>query len=190
RALTDVAVDALAVETGQPLGITGQIQAVQWGALSVAGLLVGSLGGYVAQHGLLGPMFQGCALLATVSLLAVTLLVREPRHAGRPRENLRAAVQQILSGRRPISLLAAAGFLFLWNFNPFSNNVLQSYATEELGFSEQFYGHLSSLQSAASIAACLAYPIYCRRFPLAWLLHGCIVTGILSTLCYWLLRDA
>jgi hypothetical protein len=35
-AMTDVVIDALAVETGQPLGLTGQMQSVQWGAMSLA----------------------------------------------------------------------------------------------------------------------------------------------------------
>ena len=81
-------------------------------------------------------------------------------------------------------------FLFLWNFNPFSSNVLQDYMTKELRFSEQFYGHLGSVQSAAQIVACLAYFWYCRRVPLGWLVHWSIVAGILSTLTYWLVSDA
>src|SRR5688572_16596493 len=40
-AFTDVVVDALAVEIGQPLGLTGQMQSVQWGAMSAATILGG-----------------------------------------------------------------------------------------------------------------------------------------------------
>src|SRR6266436_647075 len=138
-AMTDVVIDALAVETGQPRGITGNIQSVQWFALSVAGLLVGFGGGYIAEHQLQRPMFVGCGLLALVSLLVVLLIVREPRHSPRPRDNVIAAWNQIRSGRRLPVLLSAAAFLFLWNFNPFSSNVLQQYMTEELRFGEQFY---------------------------------------------------
>jgi BT1 family len=189
-AMTDVVVDALAVQRGQPLKITGQIQSVQWGALSVAGLIIGSLGGFVAQHGLQQAMFVGCGLLSLASLAVVLLLVREPRNVAWPAESLRQAAKQLWSGRQLAALLATAAFLFLWNFNPFSNNVLQEYATKELHLSEQFYGHLTSIQAAAEIAACLAYFGYCRRVRLQWLVHGSIVAGIASTLCYWLLRDA
>jgi Na+/melibiose symporter-like transporter len=188
-ALTDIAIDALAVETGQPLGITGQIQSIQWAALSVAGLLVGTLGGYVAERGLLGPLLQGSALLAAASTVAVICLVREPPQAGQPRAALGRAVEQLRSGRCVASLAAIAAFLFFWNFNPFSNNVLQSYMSEDLGYSEQLYGHLTSVQSAASAVACVAYAIYCRRLSLTGLVHGSIVAGIVSTLCYWLLRE-
>ena len=37
-------------------------------------------------------------------------------------------------------MLAAAAFLLLWNFNPFSLTVQQLYVTGELELSEQFYG--------------------------------------------------
>src|SRR6478672_1523595 len=62
-AMTDVVTDGLAVETAQPLNATGQIQAAQWMALSVAGLIVGSLGGFIVQHHLQRSMLLGCGVL-------------------------------------------------------------------------------------------------------------------------------
>jgi Na+/melibiose symporter-like transporter len=188
-AFTDVVVDALAVEVGQPLGITGQIQSVQWGAISLAAVLTGSAGGFVAARGLLRPTFWLCSAMALVSLAVVLLVVREPKHEA-PRENLRLAWGQIRQNRRWAMLVAAAAFLFLWNFNPFSSNVLQQYMTEELNLGEQFYGHSLSVMAAAQTAACIAYYFYCRRVPFGWLVHGSIAAGIVSSLCYWLLWDA
>jgi hypothetical protein len=184
-AMTDVVVDGLAVETGQPLGITGRIQSVQWGALSIAQLLVGALGGYVAQHHLQRPMFIACGCLALGSLAVVLVGVTEPRQAARPRDNARLAWRQLVAGRKLPQLLTAAAFLFLWNFNPFSSTVLQDYATHELRFTQQFYGQLTSVQAAGMIAGCLGYWQYCRRVPLGWLVHGAIIAGIVGTLAYW-----
>jgi predicted MFS family arabinose efflux permease len=189
-AMTDVVIDALAVETGQPRGITGQIQSVQWFALSVAGVLAGVGGGFVAQHGLQRPMFVVCGLLALGSLAVVLFTVREPPDTNPTRQRgVLAARQELSYAHRLWPLLCAAAFLFLWNFNPFSSNVLQEYATKELGFSEQAFGTLLTIQSVGMIAGCLSYGWYCRRVPFGWLVHGSIVAGILSTLGYWLLRD-
>jgi BT1 family len=44
-ALGDVMVDALMVEKGQPLGLTGRFQSIQWAAANAALLLTGVLGG-------------------------------------------------------------------------------------------------------------------------------------------------
>src|SRR5689334_6640202 len=50
-AFNDVLTDAMMVENGKPLGLTGAFQAIQWGALNVATVLVGIIGGYFAQQG-------------------------------------------------------------------------------------------------------------------------------------------
>src|SRR6266568_1361545 len=52
-AFTDVLVDALMVENGKPLGLTGAFQSVQWAAITTATVIVGVLGGYLAEHRLL-----------------------------------------------------------------------------------------------------------------------------------------
>lgn len=189
-AMTDVVIDALAVETGQPLQLTGQFQSVQWGTMSVASILAGSLGGFIAQNGLLKPAFLACGLLAGLSLVVVGLTVHEPRRKHLPADNLRLAWKSLTTGRRLLILLTAGAYLFLWNFNPFSSNVLKHYSTEVLQLSEQFYGNLSSIQAAAGIVSCVVYGLICRRVPFGWLIHGSIVAGILSTLCYWPMHDA
>lgn len=188
-AMTDVAMDALAVETGQPLGITGQIQSVQWAALSLGSFLAGVLGGLAAQYHWQRQMFLTCGVLAMFSLTVVLLVVREPRNNARPRENLRLAWRQLLGEGRLATLLSVSAFLFLWSFNPFSTNVQQEYFTKELGLSEVFYGSLISIQGVGMVVACLAYGWYCRKVSLTALIHLAIVTGVASTLTYWLVHD-
>ena len=61
--------------------------------------------------------------------------------------------------------------------------------TERLDFSDQFYGETLSLQAIGSVAASLAYGLYCRRVRFGVLLHTAIVLGIASTLAYWSLDD-
>jgi len=189
-ATTDVVVDALAVEKGQPLGLTGQFQSVQWGAISVAQIIGGTLAGFIAQHRLLGPAFVGFGILSLASLTVVLLAVREPRHVRPPVENLRQAWNQLRSGRRLVVLFVVALYLFFWNFNPFSANVQQHYSTKVLGLSEQFYGNLYSIQGITQVLSAIAYFFLCRRIPLGWLLHGSIVCGVLMTLCYLPMHDA
>jgi MFS family permease len=62
-ALGDVIVDALMVEKGQPLGLTGRFQSIQWTAANAALLLTGVLGGYVAQERLQSLAFALCGVL-------------------------------------------------------------------------------------------------------------------------------
>jgi MFS family permease len=46
----DVAVDSVACVEGKVTNNTGQIQAIQWGAITVASIIVGLGGGYIAEH--------------------------------------------------------------------------------------------------------------------------------------------
>jgi len=128
--------------------------------------------------------------LSILSLMVVLVVVREPRHSRQPGENLRQAWQQLTSGHKIAILISVGLYLFLWNFNPFSGNVLQHYSTKVLGLSQQFYGNLSSIQGFTQVLACAAYFFVCRRIPFHWLIHASIACGILSTLCYWPMHDA
>ncbi len=49
-AMKDVAVDGIMVEEGQRLGITGKIQSIQWGSLTLATVITGIAGGWIAEH--------------------------------------------------------------------------------------------------------------------------------------------
>jgi hypothetical protein len=68
-AFGDVLVDALMIETGQPLGLTGRLQSAQWTAANAAMLLTGVVGGYVSAIGRPDGALLFCAALWGVSLL-------------------------------------------------------------------------------------------------------------------------
>lgn len=185
-AFSDVVVDALMVHVGQPRGITGRLQSAQWAAMYSAAIVTGTVGGYISQSGLQPLGFSVCGMAALVTLSVAVFAVNErpqPRPAG-----FRKALLEFAQAVKSPIVLGVGGFLFLWNFNPFSSSVLQSHMTGAMGLSEQFYGHLHSCQAAASVLACLCYARYCRRVRRDLLIHASIVLGIASTLAYWGMR--
>src|SRR2546422_697842 len=95
-AFTDVLTDALMVENGRPRGLTGAFQSVQWACITLASVLVGELGGNLAE---------------TRSLRAALLLAALAAVAG----VVGAAIYAPLSRRMPlkhiINLSIAAGVL-------------------------------------------------------------------------------
>ncbi|MBI4588899.1 MAG: hypothetical protein HY725_08655, partial [Candidatus Rokubacteria bacterium] len=78
-AFTDVLTDAMMVENGQRLGLTGPFQAVQWAAISVASMLVGVGGGWLAQRAPLSVTFFLSSLFPLVSFAMALWAIREPR---------------------------------------------------------------------------------------------------------------
>ena len=129
-AFSDVVIDALMVEEGQPRGITGRLQGVQWAAIYAATILTGVLGGYLSQCIIcseLGYLIAGLCMVA--SFVLVLLVVREPRrdvlamttcNAGGEKFS-HATGRDLLKGLGNPGILAIGAFIFLWNFNPFSS---------------------------------------------------------------------
>lgn len=172
----DVAADGLMVDQGRRLGVTGRLQAIQWGALYTAAMVAAWWGGYLNQHRLHAVAYAVCAAMALMTLAAASL-VREPPGVAP------AAAQG--AGSWP-ALAAMAAFLFLWSFNPFSNAVLQLHATTAWQISPAGYGQMTAMLAAGSVAACAAYGLYCRALSHRLLVHLSIVLGIASTLAYQL----
>jgi predicted MFS family arabinose efflux permease len=184
---TDVITDALMVENGKRVGLTGAFQSVQWGALGAASILVGVGGGYLAERRAFAAAFALVACFPVVSFLMAVFVVREPP----ARPNLEgfgetwSAVRQAL-GRR--DLWAVAGFTFFWAFSPSFGPAFFYYQTDVLGFSQTFIGVLSSLGAAASIAGAWAYARLSRTFSLKRLIVWAIGGGALGMLAYLVYR--
>jgi len=203
-AFSDVVIDALMVEKGQPLGLTGQLQSIQWGSMYAATVLAGSLGGWMTQHHRQELGFLVCGLGALVSLVAALLWLRDdpPRTpevsarnehsetltdaAGLRNSDFRARLRTMRRTLTSPQFLIIAAFLFLWNFNPFSSTIQQLHLTQQLQLTEQQYGHTVSLFSIGAIGACAVYGLVCRSIPARWLIHLAITGGVFSTLAYLL----
>ena len=182
-AFGDVVIDALMIQRGQPYGWTGELQAVQWSAMFAAMALTGVLGGYLSQHELEHVGFAICGGACLVAAV-VSLLVREER-ATTKRGGRAVHAGMLRAACRLPALQAAAVFLLLWNFNPFSTSVLHVYMTRELGFSQQFYGNTMTITAVASMAGAVLYGLVRTRVSFRLLLHFAIALGIASTAAYW-----
>ncbi len=180
---TDVLTDALMVENGKPLGLTGTFQSVQWAALSASSILVGVAGGYLAEHRAFGAAFALVACFPLISLLMAWLVVQEPP----ARPNLEglgetwAALRQA-TGRRDLWLVA--GFIFFWAFSPSFGPAFFYYQTDTLHFSQTLIGALASLGAAASIAGAWVYARLARRFPLKRVIVWSIGAGTVGSVAY------
>jgi MFS family permease len=192
-AFTDVVADALMIEKGQPLGLTGRLQSIQWGALYSAGLITGVLGGWLSQTNHESWGFLICGSLTVVTLLCAIFLVDEEKTATKvDRGGAKAALVALWKAARSPLVLSVGGYLFLWNWNPFSAAVLYEHFTEVLKLggaeAELFYGKTVSVIAVGSIAACVLYAFICRALSPKVMVHGSIVLGVVATLLYWGVR--
>jgi MFS family permease len=186
-AFGDVLVDALMVEVGQPRGLTGRLQSVQWSAVNVALLLTGVVGGYLADLDRMNVAFLLCALLWAASFVLAYRFAREAPPAAQPSgRQIRASLLHALG--RP-GLVTLGAILFLWSFNPLWVSVLYLHMTQTLAFDEQTYGNTYSTFSAGSVVASLGYGFYCRRVRIGTLLSASIAAGLFANIVYWHLQS-
>src|SRR5262245_14580933 len=127
-AFSDVVIDAMMIAAGQPRGMTGRLQSIQWSSMYAATILTGVAGGALRQWGMQQAGFLIAGISCAISLLAVLFLVRERRHAAGQRAAASSVECGVTAGEaispshaigemwqtvREPSILAIGAFLFL-----------------------------------------------------------------------------
>ena len=187
-AFTDVMTDALMVEHGRPLGLTGAFQSVQWAAIYLASMAVGLVGGRLAETRNLRAAFAIASIFPLITFVMALAFVRErPQVAGAATfEETRAAIKNAL-GQRDVWVVA--GFIFFYTFSPSFGPALLYYQTDVLKFSQTFIGTLTALGSMAAVVGAFIYAPLSRRVALKWLVVTAIGIAVVGTLAYLFYRD-
>jgi MFS family permease len=182
-AFTDVLTDALMVQHGRTLGLTGAFQSVQWAAVYGASILVGVVGGYLAARRGLSPAFLVAACFPLVSFAMALAFVHEPRQA-RDAAAFRETWHAIRDAFRERTIWLVAGFVFFFVFSPSFGPALLYYQTDVLGFGQQFIGVLGAIGSAGAILGALTYAPLSRARRLRDLVNLSIGLAAAGTLVY------
>jgi predicted MFS family arabinose efflux permease len=188
-AFTDVLTDAIMVESGRPLGLTGAFQSVQWACITLASVLVGELGGQLAESRSLRTSLVLAACFPLMSLSMALTFVREtPARASREAflETWRA-IRAALASRE---IWLVAGFIFFFWFSPSFGPAFLYYQTDTLGFSQHFIGRLAALGAMSGVVGAVLYAPLSRRLSLKIIMHISIALGTLSVLSYLFYRGA
>jgi MFS family permease len=186
-AFTDVLVDALMVEAGRPLGLTGAFQSVQWATIYGATILVGIVGGYFAERRDLHSTFAVAACFPLISfVMAVAFIAEAPARADR--EGFRRTALAIREALGERDVWVVGGFILFWTFSPSFGPAFLYYQTDVLGFSQQFIGVLSALGAVGFMLGAFIYAPLSRRVPLRRLIVWSIGGAIAGTLAYLVYR--
>jgi MFS family permease len=187
-AFTDVLTDALMVENGQRLGLTGPFQAVQWASISFASILVGVGGGWLAQRKLISITFLIATVFPLITLAMAIFMIREP-HVETGKDQFRNTWMAIRGAIGSRMLWIVAGFIFFYNFSPSFGPALVYYATDKLHFSKILLGTLDSLSYASGMVGTAVYFAFSKSLPFKRLIHFAIAAGVIATLAYFGYRD-
>lgn len=183
-AYNDVLSDALMVENGKLHNLTGAFQSVQWIAITAASILVGLLGGFFAEHRDLQTAFAVAAIFPFTVLLMAAFFVREKKYVHSGPAAFQETWLALRQGFGERSVWLVAAFIFLFNFSPSFGPAFFYYKTDTLGFSQQYIGILSSIDSATSIIGAMIYASMSRTAPLRRLINIAIGLSVITLLAY------
>jgi MFS family permease len=191
-AFRDVATDGIMCVEGKEANECGRIQAIQWTSITVAGIIVGLIGGYIADH----YNYQ----LAYLTLIPIYLLIigivlkyktTQPLNQQLEKicvEQIKVPVwQTILSYKELFTnkrFLVGCLFVFLYNFNPSFGTPLSFIERDVFKWSGTFMSLLGALGSAIGIIGSILYFKFGKRINITKVLYWSVFLGALTTLSY------
>jgi len=179
-AIRDVGVDGVMCVEGKKANITGKIQSVQWGFITVASVMTGFVGGYLAEH----YNYQvGYLILIPIYLfiIAIVMKYKPSKVVTKNDNNLLQTLKELFTDKR---LLLICLFLFLYKFSPAFGTPLTFILKDKFMWSKQFIGTLDTISAAVGLIGAFLYFHYSKRLNLRkWLIASVFVVAIV-TLCY------
>jgi len=179
-AVRDVAVDGVMCVEGKKAKITGRIQSLQWGFLTVASVITGFLGGYIAEHW----NYQvGYLILIPIYLLIITIVMKykPSKIVTKNSINLLQTLKELFTDKR---LLLVCLFLFLYKFSPAFGTPLTFIMKDKFMWSKQFIGTLDTISAGVGLLGAWIYFHYSKKLNLRKWLIASVFIGALITSCY------
>ena len=182
-AIRDVAVDGIMCVEGKEANECGTIQAIQWISITIAGIIVGLAGGYIADH---YSYKTGYLCLIPIYLIILIIVLNYKQEKVRV-ENKSTLIQNIVSYKELFinkKFLYVCLFIFLYNFNPSFGTPLMFIERDVFKWSGTFMGILGAIISTISILGAILYFKVGKRFNIKKILIYSVFIGALTTLAY------
>jgi len=181
-AIRDVAVDGTMCIEGKKYNATGKIQSLQWIFITIATIITGLLGGYLADH----HSYKAGFLL----LIPFYIMMFIPIYFYREEKikHTKIKIIDMIKSYKEIfkhkSFLWACLFLFLYKYSPSFGTPLSYLERDNFKWSFQFMGFLGTIASVISIVGAMIYWKFSQKINIKkWLTYS-VFLGALITLSY------
>ena len=180
-AFRDVAVDGIMCVEGKKYKATGRIQSVQWMSISVAGLLTGILGGYIAE--IWGYQTGFLCLIPIYVLVGIPAYFYKEEQGIRntPQASLSSDLKKLFADKK---LLVVGLFIFLYKYSPSFGTPLFFIQRDTFKWGKIWIGGLGTISTVFSIIGALLYYRFSQRINIKKWLYFSVFLGALTTLSY------
>ena len=180
-AFRDVAVDGIMCVEGKKYSATGKIQSIQWISISLAILLTGIGGGYLAEKwGYKAGFLCLIPVYFLVSIPAYFFQEDSNKESGL-RSTLFSDLKRLFSDKR---LLIIGLFIFLYKYSPSFGTPLFFIQRDEFKWGKIWIGVLGTIGTVFGIIGSLLYYKFSRKINLKKWLYISVFLGAVTTLSY------
>lgn len=180
-AFRDVAVDGIMCVEGKKHHATGRIQSVQWISISVATLITGIGGGYIAEK---WDYRAGFLLLVPIYILAGIFAYLYRDKEAQRRETISKFTHDLKKLFGDKRLLTTGLFVFLYKFSPSFGTPLFFIQRDVFGWSKVWIGALGTIGTIFAIAGAVLYYKFSQKINIKKWLFISVFIGAVATLSY------
>jgi MFS family permease len=183
-AIKDVAIDGVMVEEGKKYNLTGKIQAIQWGSLTLASVITGVGGGYIATRFDYHMAFLLIALFP-MAILGLSLMYGEEKCTVKTGHlPFKDICKKYLVDFKNKQFVLAACFLFCLWFSPSVGTPIMERMRESLHLSKIWIGWLTTIGAISSVFGAVLYFKLGKKINIKKWLYGGIILSAVSTFAY------
>ncbi len=179
-AFRDVAVDGIMCVEGKKYQATGRIQSVQWIAISVAGLLTGIGGGYIAEKW----GYQAAFLILIPFYILVVIpafFYKEDDPVTLESKASLADLKKLFTNKK---ILIVGLFIFLYKYSPSFGTPLFFIQRDTFQWSKVWIGTLGTISTVFSIIGSLLYYKFSKKIKIKKWLYISVFLGAVTTMSY------
>jgi MFS family permease len=178
-AFRDVGVDGIMCVEGKKNNLTGKIQSIQWLSISVAGLVTGIGGGYIAEKWNYRVAFLFLLPVYLVVGLAAYFYKEGPRQ--KEPSLLLLDLKKLFSDKK---LMIIALFIFLYTYAPSFGTPLFFIQRDVFKWDKVWIGALGSIATVFQIMGALFYYKFNQKINIRKWLYISVFLGAATTLSY------
>ena len=178
-AFRDVSVDGIMCVEGKKYNATGKIQSVQWMSISLAGIITGILGGYIAYKWDYRMAFLWLIPFYLIAWLTAYLYKEEASEL--KYKYLFRELKQLFMNKQ---LMWVCLFIFLYRYSPSFGTPLFFIQRDTFKWGKVWIGALSTISTACGIVGSLLYYKFSTRLNLKKWLFWSVIIGALTTFSY------
>ncbi len=177
---SDTNVDKQMCVTEKKLGLKGRLQAIQWTALGVAGLIVALGGAYIAKYSTYKVAYALAGIIPIAMISYLCFFMKKESTENKKPIDFRKNFAKIKNRRLIMGLV----FIACLNFCPSFGTSLMIKVREVLHVDKLFLGYLGAMGTVLGIIGYLIYYKWAYKFPMKKLLYFMVIFSGLTNLFY------